>query len=153
DYVMQRRPAMLHATTHWTNAIVTQALANAVGIPWFYVVRGQLADTLASTHSPEAVNPDYYQLFQTRQQDATLATDGLVTHGQQTKNNLASFGADADEIVLSPNAVGGQFLTPPVDTRQARIELGLDPDCEYVGTISSLVPYEGIETVVDAAAI
>src|SRR5699024_9775653 len=34
DYVLQRRPAMLHATTHWTNAIVTQAVANAVGIPW-----------------------------------------------------------------------------------------------------------------------
>src|SRR5699024_5757614 len=72
--------------------------------------------------------------------------------GEQMKNNLAAFGADADEIVLSPNAVGGQFLKPPGDTRQARIELGLDPDCEYVGTISSLVPYEGIETVVEAAA-
>src|SRR5699024_1693677 len=29
---------------------------------------------------------------------------------------------------------------------------GLDPDLKYVGTISSLVPYEGIETVVEAAA-
>src|SRR5699024_10188594 len=37
--------------------------------------------------------------------------------------------------------------------RQARIELDLDPDLEYVGTISSLVPYEGIETVVEAAAL
>src|SRR5699024_4002998 len=55
DYVLQRRPAMLHATTHWTNAIVTQAGANAVGIPWVYEVRGQLADTWASTRSPEAV--------------------------------------------------------------------------------------------------
>ena len=152
DYVLQRRPAMLHATTHWTNAIVTQAVANAVGIPWVYEVRGQLADTWASTRSPEAVNTDYYQLFQAREQDATLAADGLVTLGEQMKNNLAAFGADADEIVLSPNAVGGQFLKPPGDTRQARIELGLDPDCEYVGTISSLVPYEGIETVVEAAA-
>src|SRR5699024_727257 len=53
---------------------------------------------------------------------------------------------------LTPNAVGGQFLQKPGDTRQARIELGLDPDLEYVGTISSLVPYEGLETVVEAAA-
>src|SRR5699024_375534 len=121
------------AAQYWSNAVVTQAVANAVGIPWVYEVRGQLADTWASTRSPEAVNTDYYQLFQAREQDAPLAADGVVTLGEQMKNNLAAFGADADEIVLSPNAVGGQFLKPPGDTRQARIELGLDPDCEYVG--------------------
>src|SRR5699024_7368002 len=83
---------------------------------------------------------------------ASLAADGLVTLGEQMQNTLEQFGAPGDEIVLTPNAVGGQFLQEPGDTRQARIELGIDPDLEYVGTISSLVPYEGLETVVEAAA-
>src|SRR5699024_10019265 len=71
----------------------------------------------------------------------------------QMKHSLVQFGADEDEIVLSPNAVGGQFLETPGDTKRAREKLGLDPELEYVGTVSSLVPYEGIETVVEAAAM
>lgn len=152
QYVLWNRPAMLHTTTHWTNAVVVQAVAEAVGIPWVYEVRGQLADTWASARGEEAFETDYYRLFQARERDATLAADGLVTLGEQMQLNLVAFGAEADEIVLTPNAVGGRFLQEPGDTRDARIELGLDPDLEYVGTISSLVPYEGIETVVEAAA-
>ena len=153
EYVLKRRPAMLHTTTHWTNAIVVEAVANAVGIPWVYEVRGQLADTWASTRDDDAVETDYYQLFQAREQEATLAADGLVTLGEQMKHNLVDFGANDSDIVLSPNAVGGQFLEEPGETRDARVALGLDPDLEYVGTISSLVPYEGLETVVEAAAL
>lgn len=152
QYVLWNRPAMLHTTTHWTNAMVVQAVAEAVGIPWVYEVRGQLADTWASARGEEAYDTDYYRLFQARERDATLAADGLVTLGEQMKQNLVQFGAAQDDIVLSPNAVGGQFLQEPGDTKAARRELGLDPDLEYVGTISSLVPYEGLETVVEAAA-
>ncbi|GAA4473689.1 hypothetical protein GCM10023190_06240 [Enteractinococcus fodinae] len=152
QYVLWNRPAMLHTTTHWTNAMVVQAVAEAVGIPWVYEVRGQLADTWASARGEEAYDTDYYRLFQARERDATLTADGLVTLGEQMKQNLVQFGAEAENIVLSPNAVGGRFLQEPGDTKAARRKLGLDPDLEYVGTISSLVPYEGLETVVEAAA-
>ena len=152
QYVLWNRPAMLHTTTHWTNAVVVQAVAKAVGIPWVYEVRGQLADTWASARGENASETDYYRLFQARERDATLAADGLVTLGEQMKQNLVNFGAAAEDIVLSPNAVGGRFLQKPGDAKAARTKLGLDPDLEYVGTISSLVPYEGLETVVAAAA-
>lgn len=152
QYVLWNRPAMLHTTTHWTNAVVVKAVAEAVGIPWVYEVRGQLADTWASARDEAAVDTDYYQLFQDREQEATLAADGLVTLGEQMKQNLINFGANGDDIVLTPNAVGGRYLQTPGDTKQARLALGLDPELEYVGTISSLVPYEGLETVVEAAA-
>src|SRR5699024_7314695 len=152
EYVLAHRPALLHTTTHWTNAMVVQAVAEAVGIPWVYEVRGQLGDTSASARGEKAYESDYYQLFQEREREATLAADGLVTLGEQMKKNLIQFGAKAEDIVLSPNAVGGRFLHEPGDTTAARNELGLDPHLEYVGTVSSLVPYEGIETVVEAAA-
>jgi glycosyltransferase involved in cell wall biosynthesis len=152
QYVLWNRPAVLHTTTHWTNATVVSAVADAVGIPWVYEVRGQLADTWASTRGEEAYETDYYRLFQAREREATLRAHGLVTLGIQMKQNLAKFGADTKDIVLTPNAVGGKFLEEPGDTRAARKELGLRPDLEYVGTVSSLVPYEGIETVLEAAA-
>ena len=152
EHVLEKRPAMLHTTTHWINAVVVEAVAKAVGIPWIYEVRGQLADTWASTRADDAVNTDYYRLFKAREKDATLAADGLVTLGEQMKHSLVQFGANEADIVLTPNAVGGQFLETPGETTRARIKLGLDPELEYVGTVSSLVPYEGIETVVEAAA-
>ncbi len=152
QYVLWNRPAMLHTTTHWTNAMVVQAVAEAVDIPWVYEVRGQLGDTWASARGDDAYDTDYYRLFEARERDATLTADGLVTLGEQMKQNLVQFGAEAENIVLTPNAVGGKFLEEPGDTKTARRKLGLDPDLEYVGTISSLVPYEGLETVVEAAA-
>jgi glycosyltransferase involved in cell wall biosynthesis len=152
QYVVWQRPAVLHTTTHWTNAVVVRAVAEAVGIPWVYEVRGQLADTWASGRGKEAFETDYYRLFQTRERHATLAADGLVTLGQQMKKSLVNFGADPEDIVLTPNAVGGKFLDEPGETQSARLELGLDPQFDYVGTVSSLVPYEGLETVVQAAA-
>src|SRR5699024_4406396 len=112
----------------------------------------QLLATWASPPDEADADTDYYQLYQHRDQEAPLAADGLVILGEQMKQNLINFGANGDDIVLTPNAVGGRYLQTPGDTKQARLALGLDPELEYVGTISSLVPYEGLETVVEAAA-
>ncbi|MFP3632745.1 hypothetical protein SB776_39750, partial [Burkholderia sp. SIMBA_045] len=43
------RPAVLHTTTHFVNGLVAREVAEALNIPWVYEVRGQLADTWAST--------------------------------------------------------------------------------------------------------
>src|SRR5699024_11593872 len=86
---------------------------------------GQVGGTWASARGENAYETDYYQLFQEREREATLAADGLVTLGEQMKKNLIQFGAKAEDIVLSPNAVGGRFLHEPGDTTAARNELGL----------------------------
>ena len=153
DLVLDRRPAVLHTTTHWVNAVVTRAVAEAVGIPWVYEVRGQLADTWASTRGPEAKRSQRYRLFQAREAEAVRSADGVVTLGEQMARRIAADGVPRGEIVLSPNAVGGAFLQTPRDAHQARRELGLDAAAEYIGTVSSIVPYEGLDDLLRAAAI
>lgn len=56
-------------------------------------------------------------------------------------------GVSAAKIEVCPNAVGGVYIEPPLTKAKARQLLGLDDRLEYIGTVSSIVPYEGLETV------
>lgn len=147
---LEFRPTVLHTTTHYVNALVTRAVAEALGIPWVYEVRGQLADTWAATRGPEARDSERYRLFQERETDAMLSAGLVVTLGQAMKDNIVSAGVPEQKIIVAPNAVGGEFLAEPLAPAQARVPLGLDPEFQYVGTVSSLVAYEGIDDLISA---
>lgn len=151
------RPAVLHTTTHFTNGQVVQAVAQAHRIPWIYEVRGQLADTWASTRGPEARESERYQRFVEREAEIARAADGVVTLGEQMRDRLISQGVRPDRIVVCPNAVGDRFLQDPPSQDQARAQLGLQdrfgPHAQIVGTVSSLVDYEGLDTLVRAVAL
>ncbi|UBH24160.1 glycosyltransferase [Micrococcus porci] len=151
--VLRERPAVLHTTTHWVNAAVTAAVAEAVGIPWVYEVRGQLADTWASTRGPQALMSERYRAFRTREAEAAARADGVVTLAETMRARLAEDGVDPEDVVLSPNAVGGAFLDAPGERAAARRALGLAPDAEYIGTVSSVVPYEGLDDLVRVVAL
>jgi glycosyltransferase involved in cell wall biosynthesis len=135
------------------NAIVTRAVAEALNIPWVYEVRGQLADTWAATRGPEARNSERYRLFQEREKEAMLAADLVVTLGEAMKGNIVAAGVPEARVLVAPNAVGGSFLAEPLPAAQARTALGLDPEGQYIGTVSSLVAYEGIDDLISAFAL
>jgi glycosyltransferase involved in cell wall biosynthesis len=147
------KPSVLHTTTHFTNAVVVKAVAEALGIPWVYEVRGQLADTWASTRGPEARNSERYRLFQLREGEAMRNADLVVTLGQAMKANVLGAGVPDQKVMIAPNAVGGDYLMEPSDTASARREVGLAEDGQYIGTVSSLVPYEGIDDLIAAFAL
>lgn len=144
------RPAVLHTTTHFVNAVVTAAVAEAVGIPWVYEVRGQLADTWASSRGPEAEDSERYRTFVAREAQAAQGADGCATLGASMRDAIAAHGIDQSEIVLLPNAVGEAFLKEPLSSRQARQQLGLPTEGTFVGTVSSLVDYEGLDDLIAA---
>ncbi|MFP3580795.1 glycosyltransferase family 4 protein [Arthrobacter sp. SIMBA_036] len=146
------RPAVLHTTTHFVNGLVAREVAEALNIPWVYEVRGQLADTWASTRGETARSSERYKLFMNCEGDVMRSADLVVTLGEAMKRNIAAMGVPEDKILISPNAVGGAYLEEPMEPRQARLLLGLDPDGLYIGTVSSLVGYEGLDDLVTAFA-
>jgi glycosyltransferase involved in cell wall biosynthesis len=150
---LEFKPSVLHTTTHFVNGLVARAVAEALGIPWVYEVRGQLADTWAATRAPGARNSEKYRLFQARETDVMRDADLVVTLGDVMKANIVAAGIPSGKIIIAPNAVGGAFLEEPLDTRSARRELGLAGDGLYIGTVSSLVGYEGLDDLVRAFAI
>lgn len=150
DVVREFRPSVLHTTTHYVNALVVRAVAQAAGIPWVYEVRGQLADTWASTRGTAAKESERYRLFQEREAEVMRDADLVVTLGGAMKANIIAAGIPEGKVLIAPNAVGGDFLEEPLDTGSARRELGLNEAGQYVGTVSSLVAYEGLDGLIEA---
>lgn len=147
------RPDVMHTTTHFTNGLVVGAVAKALNIPWVYEVRGQLADTWASTRGDAAKGSERYVKFQASEARVMHDADAIVTLGKAMLDVIVSQGIASDKVVLGPNAVGGDFLLEPVTPADAREKLGLDPALNYIGTVSSLVDYEGLDHLVEALAI
>ncbi|WP_426978438.1 glycosyltransferase family 4 protein [Pseudarthrobacter sp. O4] len=150
---LEFKPSVLHTTTHFVNGMVARAVAGALGIPWVYEVRGQLADTWAATRGPQARDSEKYRLFQERETDVMRDAGLVVTLGHAMKANIVAAGIPGEKILIAPNAVGGAFLEEPLDTASARRELGLPEDGLYIGTVSSLVEYEGLDDLVRAFAL
>ncbi|WP_238324897.1 glycosyltransferase family 4 protein [Paenarthrobacter nicotinovorans] len=147
------KPSVIHTTTHFVNGLVAREVANALDIPWVYEVRGQLADTWASSRNDAALSSERYKLFTAREADVMRSADLIVTLGESMKRNIIALGVSDEKILISPNAVGGAYLRTPVRHRDARLALGLDPDCLYIGTVSSLVAYEGLDDLVTSFAL
>lgn len=150
---LEVRPSVLHTTTPFSNALVTAAVADAIGVPWVYEVRGQLADTWAASRGKNALNSERYLLFREREADAVRSADLVVTLGHQMKQGILRQGTDPSKVTICPNGVGGEFLNEPMSPAAARVELGLPADGQWVGIISSLVHYEGLETLLEAVAL
>lgn len=153
------RPSALQTTTHYPNAIVVREVAEALGLPWAYEVRGMLEQTwLASLGSDEAreraAASERYRL--TREREAELASDAdiVFTLAESMAGDLAERGVPRQRIRLVPNGIDAALLErPSVDAADARARLGLPREGFWVGATSSIVDYEGFDVLLDAVAI
>ena len=74
--VERLRPAALHTTTHFTNALVVRSVAEAFGLPWVYEVRGQRADSWAATRAPQGRDSSLPVVLR-READLARAADAV----------------------------------------------------------------------------
>ncbi len=147
------RPAVLHTTTHFVNGLVVRAVAAALGIPWIYEVRGQLADTWASTRGDEAKLSERYRKFRAREADVMGSAGTVATLGEAMRAGIVEAGVAVERTLLLPNAVGEGFLQEPATPCDARARLGLPVEGPFIGTVSSLVDYEGLDDLLHAFAL
>ncbi|KGM13824.1 glycosyltransferase family 4 protein [Cellulomonas bogoriensis] len=155
--VREHRPAVLHTTTHHPNAWVTRAVAARTGLPWVYEVRGLLEDSWVARRTAagqdDAADSEYYRLSRERETEAALSADHVVTLSETLAADLVGRGVPTDRITVVPNGVDEALLTAErVEPADAREHLGLPRDGFWVGTVSSLVDYEGLETLLQAVA-
>lgn len=147
------RPSVIHTTSHFVNGLVVREVARKYGIPWVYEVRGQLADTWASVRNSRAFQSERYKMFQAREAEVMRSADLVVTLGDAMRQELRRKGVAMEDILIVPNAIGESFLSEPSTSLDARRKVGLDPHGLWVGTVSSLVDYEGIDYLLSAFAI
>ena len=149
------RPGVLHAASNYANARLALALRERYGRPVVYEVRGFWEDTWLSRY-PDAAERAHSELYQRNRELETrcmLAADLVVTLGEAMRDEIAARGIPPEKIEIVPNAVSAEFFRPLPDATTLREELGIKPDEQVVGVVTSLVPHEGIGTLLEATAI
>lgn len=152
-------PAALQTTTHYPNAIVVREVADALGLPWAYEVRGMLEQTwvagLGSDVARErALASERYRLTREREAELAASADVVYTLSGSMRDDLAARGVDRTSVHLVPNGVDARLLEhQPAAPADARAALGLAREGFWVGSTSSLVDYEGFDVLLDAVAL
>ena len=145
-------PAVLHAHSDFENALVARALGDEFELPVVYEVRGFWEETWLSRYPGRSKDAARYHLRSAREVAAATAADRVVTLSEAMRNRLVGDGVPAGRISVIPNAVDPRVF--PIVERDPALAatLGLGHDEPTVGYISSLVGYEGIDTLIDACA-
>jgi glycosyltransferase involved in cell wall biosynthesis len=149
------RPSVLHAASNYANARLALALRERHGLPVVYEVRGFWEDTWLSRYPDAAMraSSELYQRNRDLETRCMLAADLVVTLGEAMREEIVARGVPGKKILIVPNAVSAEFLRPLPDATTLREELGIKPDEPVVGVVTSLVPHEGIGTLLEAAVI
>lgn len=154
---LAHRATVLHTTTHFTNALVVEAVARALGLPWVYEVRGQLEKSWLARRPAgeqrEAEASERYQLWRSREVELCVAADHVVVLSAAIRDDLVARGVPAERMTLVPNGVDAALLGSAVGPVRARRALGLPAEGFWVGTVSSLVDYEGLDTLLHAVRL
>ena len=149
------RPGLLHAASNYTNAVIALGLGERYGLPVVYEVRGFWEDTWLSrsADSQARAGSELYRRSRALETQCMLAADLVVTLGEAMREEIAARGVPAEKILIVPNAVSEEFLRPLPDAAALRAALGIKPGEHVVGVVSSLVPHEGIGTLLAATAL
>jgi glycosyltransferase involved in cell wall biosynthesis len=151
----QIQPSVLHAASNYANALIALALGERYRLPVVYEVRGFWEDTWLSRHPDreQRASSELYRRNRDLETHCMLAADLVVTLGEAMRDEIVARGVAAEKVLIVPNAVSEEFLRPLPDAAKLRQELGIAPDEHVVGLVSSLVPHEGIGTLLEATQL
>jgi glycosyltransferase involved in cell wall biosynthesis len=147
------RPRVLHAASNHLNAAVALELRRRHGLPVVYEVRGFLEDSWLSRDPSHRDTDDFYRLSRELETRCMRAADRVITLGTTMRDEIVTRGVDPGVVTVVPNAVDEAFLQPLPDAGDLRARLGLGSDTAVVGLTSSFYGYEGIDTLIEAAAL
>lgn len=144
---------ILHTTTSFKNAVVVSAAAKELQIPWVYEVRGEIEKTWLTTTSSGSVtrsmDSDHFRLSRQKELEAATAASGVVVLSHLSAKDLVEAGVRRQKICVAPNAAEKSLLQGTMSQREAR--MCTDVNAEFlVGTVTSVVGYEGLETMIRA---
>lgn len=150
---------VLHTTTNYANAVTTSSIADQLGIPWIYEVRGEPESTWLSKvperlHT-EARESDFYRFARDREILAARSASAVVVLSDVYREVLVERGIDREKIFVVPNGVSSEDIVRgnSFDKSEVRLSLGIPIPRTVIGIISSLVSYEGIDILIKASKL
>ncbi|ADG86893.1 MAG: glycosyltransferase [Thermobispora bispora] len=152
ELVKTLRPQVLHAATDHRNGSVALAVRERTNTPFVYEVRGFLEETWVS-RDPRRVGSERHRMQREREAQIMREADAVVTLAETMAAEIVERGVPRERIYLAPNAVDDSLLTAEFDGAALRRRYGIGDDEIVVGSVSSIVAYEGFATLLDAAAL
>lgn len=150
---------VVHTTTPFGNGQIARALAAELGVPWVYEVRGLLEQTWVAARpgtgqQARAAASERFRLLRDQEAAVASSADRVITLSRTLQEDLAARGVPRERITVVPNGVDDRLLAlPHREPADCRRDLGLPEQGFWVGTVSSLVGYEGLDTLIDAVAL
>ncbi|MDV3219808.1 glycosyltransferase family 4 protein [Intrasporangium sp.] len=142
---------VLHAHSRHENGQVALLAGARLDIPVVYEARGFLEETWRSRGGrPET---DFYRMSREAETACMRAADAVVTGSQSMRAHIVARGIPTAKVTIVGNAVSADYLAPPPDAGPLRARLGIDPDAVVVGLVSTLNDYEGVDVLLQAAAL
>jgi glycosyltransferase involved in cell wall biosynthesis len=144
------RPEALIATTPHLNGLVGLALRDALRIPMAYDVRGFPEMTWAVREG--GADTEVFQLRREAETRCMREADLVTTLSETMRSHIVSRGIPPEKVVVLPHAVDTATFAPGEGDPDLLTRFNLK-DRTVIGYISSLVAYEGVETLLDAIAL
>jgi glycosyltransferase involved in cell wall biosynthesis len=143
-------PTAIIAATPHLNGLLALSLRDATGIPVIYDVRGFPEMTWATR--PGGAGSEVYWRRREAETRCAAEADAVITTSGTMRDELASRGVSGKRITIVPQVVDLEAYAPRPRDRDLVRSYGLDGRF-VVGTISSLVDYEGIDVLLRAVAL
>lgn len=146
----KHRPFVLHAASNHWNGLAVVETARALGIPSVYEVRG-LWEVTRGSRDPEWMGGGMYRYMARMEADAAKYATKVLTITTALQDELVNRGVDPDKITVVPNGVETARFEPRERNVELEQRLNLTGRT-VVGYVGSILDYEGLELLIDAAA-
>lgn len=150
--ISSSRAVILHTTTSFHNAVVVSDVAKKSGIPWIYELRGEIEKTWLTTPTisgiPRSEESEHFRLSRNRELAAVRAASGVIVLSEIARRELISQGIDKQKILVVPNAAEAALFETHLSIKEAKMLTDVDPTKVTIGSVTSIVPYEGLDTLI-----
>jgi glycosyltransferase involved in cell wall biosynthesis len=134
----------IHATSNFVSGTIAWRAAYALGIPFFYEMRGLWHETKGS-RLPSFFESDEFLMHRTMEVKIAGKADHVFALNQSIKNYVANHGVNPDRISLVENAIDPNKF----DSISKNRKPSADGKIRF-GYIGSVVDYEGLELLLKA---
>ncbi|MDR1661115.1 MAG: glycosyltransferase [Azoarcus sp.] len=146
------KAAVIHAASNHEAALPALIAARKLGIPFIYEVRG-LWEYTAASKKADWERSERFALESRLEAVTAKNADRVLTLTGALANELCSRGVDGSHIALAPNAVDIEAFVPAGKSPSLASSLGAAEGDFVVGYVGSVVAYEGLDDLVEAAAL
>lgn len=150
-HASSQKCSVLHTTTDFKNAAVVSAAARRLSLPWVYEVRGERDKTLATlAGGKKGISPEFVRNFRRSETRAMRSASAVIAISEIAKTDIVARGVASERVHVVPNGVSSEVLDTDWDRDDARAALGLDAGARLVGSVTSVVDYEGLDCLIES---